>query len=59
MLRLAVRDEYRRRSKSSRDYPKKKRADSPPGPPQIIKATAAQIRLARQVKITKSKGLTA
>jgi len=40
--RAAVRDNYvRKRSKKSRDYPRKKR-DSPPGPPKILNLTTAQ-----------------
>ena len=48
-LRIAVRDPYRRRNKSSRDYPRKKR-ERPPGRPQIIRASRYQIELARTIR---------
>lgn len=51
MLRRALRDEYRRKNKASRDYPQKKQADAPPGPPRINTATTSQIELAREAKI--------
>ena len=53
-LSLALIDTYRRRSKSSRDYPRKKR-EFPPGKPQIINATPQQIKKAQQLKHSKSK----
>jgi len=46
LLRRAVRDCYQRQDKTSRDYPRKKRPDPPPGAPEIRTATAAQIRRA-------------
>jgi Transposase DDE domain len=43
---LALIDDYRRRNKTSRNYPRKKQ-ESPPGPPKILTATRAQIRIAQ------------
>lgn len=59
MLRRAVHDRYRRKNKTSRDYARKKRADPPPGPPEIRLATNAQVRLARELRAAINKGLTA
>jgi IS4 transposase len=50
LLRRAVRDAYVRKNKTSRDYPRKKRPDPPPGPPEIKLATKAQVRLARELR---------
>lgn len=50
LLRRALRDEYLRTSKSSRDYPRKKKPDPPAGPPEIKTATPAQIRQARDLR---------
>lgn len=50
LLRRAVRDNYVRKNKTSRNYPRKKQADPPAGPPQITTATAAQIRHARELR---------
>jgi DDE family transposase len=50
LLRRAVRDQYPRKDKTSRDYPRKKQPDPPPGEPEIIRATPAQIRRARQLR---------
>jgi hypothetical protein len=50
LLRRAVRDPYPRRDKTSRDYPRKKRPDPPPGEPQITTASATQIRHAQQLR---------
>jgi hypothetical protein len=50
LLRRALRDPYPRKNKSSRDYPRKKRPDPPPGEPEIKIATAAQIRRARELR---------
>jgi hypothetical protein len=47
LLRRALRDEYPRKNKTSRDYPRKKQPDPPAGPPEIKTATAAQVRHAR------------
>jgi hypothetical protein len=47
LLRRALRDEYPRKNKTSRDYPRKKKPDPPAGPPDIKTATAAQVRHAR------------
>jgi hypothetical protein len=49
LLRHAIRDRYPRKDKSSRDYPRKKRPDPPARPPEIKTATAAQLRLAREL----------
>ena len=50
LLRRAVRDRYVRKNKASRNYPRKKQADPPAGPPEIKIATAAQIRHAREIR---------
>jgi hypothetical protein len=52
LLRRAVRDPYSRRNKTSRDYPRKKQPDPPPGKPEIKRATQEQIRRARQLQST-------
>lgn len=52
LLRRALRDNYPRRNKSSRDYPRKKRPDPPAGPPQIIPASKSQVQRAQQIKQT-------
>jgi hypothetical protein len=49
LLRSAVLDNYKRKNKTSRGYPRKKQ-EKPAGPPQIITATAKQVRLARKLK---------
>jgi len=59
LLRVAVRDGYARQDKTSRDYPRKKSADAPAGPPQISPASAAQIRQAKILRRQLTKGLTA
>lgn len=48
-LRKAVIDSYDRRTKSSRNYPKKKQK-SPPGPPRILPAAAAQVHNAKTLQ---------
>ena len=59
LLAHAVIDSYQRRSKSSRDYPRKKK-EHPAGKPKILHATKDQIRTARAVKRLQAKiGLTA
>jgi IS4 transposase len=50
LLRHAVRDQYLRKDKTSRDYPRKKQPDPPPGEPEIKTATQEQIRLARKLR---------
>jgi len=50
LLRQALRDRYVRTNKASRDYPRKKHPDPPPGSPEIKTATAAQVRLARDLR---------
>ena len=58
-LRTALIDDYVRRDKQSRDYPKKKRVE-PPGSPRIQTATPAQRRLALTLRREQiEKGLTA
>jgi IS4 transposase len=57
-LRRAVIDEYARKAKASRDYPRKK-ITSPPGPPTIVSASAKQIRLAKGIQCKMSIELTA
>lgn len=50
LLAHALVDQYVRADKTSRNYPRKK--TDPPGadPPSILKATKAQLRLAREIK---------
>lgn len=48
-LAHAVIDDYARRNKSSRDYPRKKQ-EKPPGRPQITAATKDQAQHARDIK---------
>lgn len=50
LLRSALRDEYPRRNKTSRDYPRKKQP-KPPRPPEILTATAAEIRQAHKLRL--------
>lgn len=50
LLRRALRDKYSRQNKTSRDYPRKKHPDPPAGPPEILTATASQIRRARELR---------
>lgn len=50
LLRRALRDPYPRKDKTSRDYPRKKRPDPPPGKPEIKTATASQVRHARELR---------
>ena len=50
LLRCAIRDNYVLKNKTSRDDPRKKEADAPPGPPEIKTATAARIRKARELR---------
>jgi len=58
MIDRALIDPYKRRNKTSREYPRKKQEQSA-GPPILRKATRAQVRLAIQVKRELQKGLTA
>jgi hypothetical protein len=50
LLRHALRDKYSRKNKTSRDYPRKKHPDPPAGPPEILNASAHQIRLAHELR---------
>jgi hypothetical protein len=50
LLRHALRDSYRRKDKTSRDYPRKKQPDPPAGPPEILTASTAQVRRARELR---------
>jgi Transposase DDE domain len=58
-LRYALRDAYPRKNKSSRNYPRKKRPDPQPGPPEILPASPMQIIRARQLRLNLEKGLAA
>jgi hypothetical protein len=51
-LGIAVIDDYRRKNKTSRGYPRKKQ-ERPPGPPKIIKASRTQLQW---VKLLLQKG---
>ena len=59
LLQRALRDTYERRNKASRNYPRKKRPDPPPGAPHISVASKAQVQRAQQTKQNVQKGLTA
>lgn len=59
LLRSALRDQYTRTSKTSRNYPRKKRSDSPPRAPEILEASADEILIARIHRYAISKGVTA
>jgi hypothetical protein len=48
-LALAVRDGYERRRKTRVSWPRKKRADRPPGPPKVRRARRAEIRAAAKL----------
>jgi IS4 transposase len=58
LIDRALIDPYKRKSKTSRDYPRKKQEQAA-GPPIICKATRAQVQQAIQVKREQKKGLTA
>ena len=58
LIDRAIIDPYKRRNKTSRDYPLKKQEQAA-GPPIIHKATRAQVQQAIQVKRELKKGLTA
>lgn len=49
MLRESLIDTYERKSKASRDYPRRKK-EQPAGSPKIIEATSQQIEQARMLK---------
>ena len=49
LLRRALKDMYKRRSKTSRNYARKKNPDPPAGPPEVHAATKAQIRDAKEL----------
>jgi hypothetical protein len=58
-LGTALIDNYMRKNKASRDYPRKKQ-EKPPGPPRIVPASAAQIQTAQELHCdVAAKGLTA
>jgi hypothetical protein len=58
LIDRALIDPYKRKNKSSRDYPRKKQEEAA-GPPVIRKATRAQVQQALQVKREQKTGLTA
>jgi hypothetical protein len=58
LIDQAIIDPYQRKSKTSRDYPRKKQ-ETAAGPPIIRKATRAQIQHAQRVKNEQRKRLTA
>jgi hypothetical protein len=58
LIDRAIIDPYQRKNKSSRDYPRKKQ-ERAAGPPVILTATHAQIRLAQAVKSKQRTRLTA
>jgi hypothetical protein len=54
----ALIDDYQRKNKASRDYPRKKK-ERPPGPPTINTATNAQIQSAQLLRKRTEQGLPA
>jgi hypothetical protein len=58
LLDRAIIDPYTRRNRTSRDYPRKKQ-EQPAGPPVILQASQAQVRMAKEVKIEQQIRLTA
>lgn len=58
LLDRALIDDYLRKDKTSRDHPRKKQEPGA-GPPEILKATPDQIRLASQLKSERKKRFTA
>jgi hypothetical protein len=58
LIDRALIDPYKRKNKTSREYPRKKQEQAA-GPPIIRKATRAQVQQAIQVKREQKKGLTA
>jgi hypothetical protein len=58
MLAKALIDPYKRRDKTSREYPRKKQAHAI-GAPEILRATKAQIEAAQEIKAQYVSGLTA
>lgn len=59
LLRNALRDQYQRKNKASRNYPCKKRYDPPPRPPVILEASNEEVFHARIWRYVLSKGVTA
>jgi Transposase DDE domain len=57
-IKRALRDNYQRTCKASRNYPRQKQRQ-PAGPPLITVATRAQVKQAQQIKLEIEKGLTA
>lgn len=57
-LKHALKDTYQRKSKASRNYPRKKQ-EKAVGPPIITVATKTQMKKARDIKHEVQKGLTA
>lgn len=57
-LKHALKDTYKRTSKASRNYPRKKQ-EKAAGPPNITVATKKQVKKAREIKHEIRKGLTA
>jgi len=54
LIDRAILDPYKRRNKTSRDYPRKKQEQAA-GPPVLRKATRSQVQLAMQVKRDQTK----
>ncbi len=55
-LRTALIDTYQRHSKTSRNYPRKRKKELAIGVPQIRHATKAEIELAKQLRRNIKKG---
>jgi len=56
LLRCALRDQYTRTNKASRNYPRKKRPDPPAGAPEILKANRDEVLKARMLRAVLGKG---
>lgn len=59
LLRTALRDQYKRAHKASRNYPCKKQYDPPPRAPEILKASSKEVLHARMLRYVTAKGVTA
>jgi hypothetical protein len=56
LLRCALRDQYTRTNKASRNYPSKKQYDPPPRAPEILRASREEVLKARMLSTVLGKG---
>lgn len=59
LLCRSLRDQYTRRCKQSRNYPRKKKYDPPARAPQILTATRDEVLTARLLRVVLQQGVTA